>query len=115
MSASTDDGSASFDAYFRRSKQPLVAMAHLLTGELETAQDLTQEAFLRTWSRWTRISKYDNPQAWTRRVLYNLIVSRSRGNKVRCKAVDLSVCQRGGIQRGQMSPQCPLVVESAPW
>ena len=65
MSASTDDGSASFDAYFRRSKQPLVAMAHLLTGELETAQDLTQEAFLRTWSRWTRISKYDNPQAWT--------------------------------------------------
>jgi hypothetical protein len=51
--ASTDDDSASFDAYFRRSKQPLVAMAYLLTGELQTAQDLTQEALLRTWSRWT--------------------------------------------------------------
>jgi hypothetical protein len=40
VSASTDDGSASFDAYFRWSNQPLVAMAYLLTGELETAQDL---------------------------------------------------------------------------
>lgn len=64
-------------------------MAYLLTGELQTAQDLTQEAFLRTWSRWPRISSYDDLEAWTRRVLYNLIASRSRRNKRRHKPMDL--------------------------
>jgi len=86
VSASTGDDAASFDTYFRTSKGPLVAMAFLLTGDLPTAQDLTQEAFLRTWSRWSRIRGYDDPQAWTRRVLYNLIVSRSRANGVRRRA-----------------------------
>ncbi len=60
-------------------------MAYLLTGDRQTAQDLTQEAFLRAWSRWARISKYDDPRAWTRRVLYNLIISKTRSNKVRRK------------------------------
>lgn len=83
LTRATDDGSASFDAYFRQSRQPLVAMAYLLTGDMQTAQDLTQEALLRTWSRWARIGDYDDPQAWTRRVLYNLIVSKARSNKVR--------------------------------
>ena len=89
VSASDDDDSASFDAFFRAAKQPLVTMAYLLTGDLQAAQDLTQEAFLRTWSRWTRINKYDDPQAWTRRVLYNLIVSKGRSNKVRRRVVEL--------------------------
>jgi len=84
-----DDESASFDAFFRRSRRPLVAMAYLLTGDMQTAQDLTQEALLRTWSRWARIRTYDDPQAWTRRVLYNLIVSKARSNKVRRKPADV--------------------------
>jgi RNA polymerase sigma-70 factor, ECF subfamily len=80
---STDDEATSFDAFFRRTRQPLVAMAYLLTGDLQTAQELTQEALLRTWSRWARIRGYDDPEAWTRRVLRNLIVSKSRSNKIR--------------------------------
>lgn len=88
MSASSLDGSATFDAFFREAKKPLVSMAYLLSGDLQVAQDLTQEAFLRTWSRWSRISTYDDPQAWTRRVLYNLVISASRSNKVRRRAVE---------------------------
>ena len=89
MSASADEAADSFDAYFRTSKQPLVSMAYLLTGDMQTAQDLTQEALLRTWSRWKRISRYDDPRAWTRRVLYNLAVSQSRRNKTRRHAAVL--------------------------
>ena len=51
-------------------------MAFMLTGDLGTAQDLTQEAFLRTWVRWSRVAKYDDPLGWTRRVLYNLAVQQ---------------------------------------
>jgi RNA polymerase sigma-70 factor (ECF subfamily) len=85
VSASAEEASDSFDAYFRGSKQPLLSMAYLLTGDMQMAQDLTQEAFLRTWSRWNRISKYDDPRAWTRRVLYNLAVSQSRRSRTRGK------------------------------
>jgi RNA polymerase sigma-70 factor, ECF subfamily len=88
VNASVDDGSATFDAFFRAAKKPLVGMAYLLSGDLQVAQDLTQEAFLRTWSRWSRISKYDDPQAWTRRVLYNLIISAHRSNRVRQRAIE---------------------------
>ena len=45
--------------FFRATKKPLVTMAYMLSGDQQVAQDLTQEAFLRTWSRWNRISKYD--------------------------------------------------------
>ncbi len=83
MSSRIDVQADSFDAFFRESKKPLLAMAFVLTGDLATAQDLTQEALLRTWVRWSRISKYDDPQAWARRVLYNLVVSKSRSDRVR--------------------------------
>jgi RNA polymerase sigma-70 factor, ECF subfamily len=84
----TDLDALSFDAFFRTSKKPLVAMAFLLIGNLSTAQDLTQEAFLRTWAHWWRVRTYDDPQAWTRRVLYNLIVSQARRDRTRRAVVD---------------------------
>jgi RNA polymerase sigma-70 factor (ECF subfamily) len=90
LTRSEDDDSASFDAFFRTAKTPLVSMAYLLCGDLQTAQDLTQEALLRTWSRWSRIRGYDDPQAWTRRVLYNLVISWARGAKHRRRPVQSS-------------------------
>jgi RNA polymerase sigma-70 factor (ECF subfamily) len=83
VSNRNDVQASTFDAFFRESKKPLLAMAFVLTGDLATAQDLTQEAFLRTWVRWSRVAGYDDPEAWTRRVLYNLVVSKSRGDRVR--------------------------------
>ena len=88
MSDRTDSEAESFDAFFRSMKTPLLAMAYVLTGSLPTAQDLTQEALLRTWTRWSRIEKYDDPQAWTRRVLHNLIMNHKRSDKVRRTAVE---------------------------
>jgi len=86
VSSRSDVQSDTFDAFFRESKKPLLAMAFVLTGDLATAQDLSQEALLRTWVRWSRVAKFDDPQAWTRRVLYNLAVSKSRGDRVRQQA-----------------------------
>jgi RNA polymerase sigma-70 factor (ECF subfamily) len=73
----------SFDLFFRESKKSLLATAFVLTGDLATAQDLTQEALLRTWARWPQVENYDDPHGWTRKVLYNLAVSKSRGDRIR--------------------------------
>jgi RNA polymerase sigma-70 factor, ECF subfamily len=88
VTPSTDDEAASFDDYFRASKKPLLAMAYMITGDIQVAQDLTQEAFLRTWIRWSRVRNYDDPRAWTRKVLRNLIVSKSRSDTVRRSRVE---------------------------
>jgi RNA polymerase sigma-70 factor, ECF subfamily len=77
-----DPDADSFDKFFRATKQSLLAMAYVLTGDLATAQDLAQEALLRAWARWPRISKYDDPHAWTRRVLHNLAVDKKRSEKI---------------------------------
>jgi len=72
-----------FGRLFERTKQSLLAQAYLLTGDRQEAQDLVQEAFLRAWRDWRRVSTLERPDAWLRRVLYNLAVGRWRRLAVR--------------------------------
>jgi RNA polymerase sigma-70 factor (sigma-E family) len=56
-----------FDAEFR----PLRRLAYLLTGNWAEAEDLAQEAMVRTYRAWTRIKDRDRPAAYARTVLVN--------------------------------------------
>jgi RNA polymerase sigma-70 factor (ECF subfamily) len=78
-----EDESA-FDAFFQDSWGRLQSQAYVLTGSREQAQDLTQEAFLRAWKHWRKVSVFDDPEGWTRRVLHNLCIEswrRSRSSR----------------------------------
>lgn len=79
----SSDAQEEFDRLFESSKRPLVGQAYLLTGDLQDAQDLAQEAFLRAWKNWGRVRTLDDPQGWVRRVLYNLAVSHLRRRRTR--------------------------------
>jgi RNA polymerase sigma-70 factor (ECF subfamily) len=68
---------------YQRSERSLLAQAYLLTGDRQESQDLVQEAFLRAWREWERVSTLENQQAWLRRVLYNLSVNRWRSLRTR--------------------------------
>ena len=72
-----------YDAFFQASWARLQGQAYVLTGSLEQAQDLTQEAFLRAWTHWDRITGYEDPEGWTRRVLHNLCIQSWRRSQVR--------------------------------
>jgi RNA polymerase sigma-70 factor (ECF subfamily) len=67
-----------FDEFYRDAYARLVGQVFVLTGDLGAAQDAVQEAFVRAWSRWDRVSGYDAPEAWVRRVAMNVSVSRWR-------------------------------------
>ena len=54
------------------------AVAWALTGNVWTAEEVAQDAFLRAHRDWERISGYDEPGAWVRRVAINLATSRLR-------------------------------------
>jgi RNA polymerase sigma-70 factor, ECF subfamily len=72
-----------YDAFFHASWARLQGQAYVFTANHEQAQDLTQEALLRAWTHWDRISGYENPEAWTRRVLHNLCIQAWRKTQVR--------------------------------
>jgi RNA polymerase sigma-70 factor (ECF subfamily) len=73
----------SFDEFFRREFPRLVGQAYLLVGSQQLAEDLTQEALARAWVRWGRVSQLENPEAWARRVLYNLALNDRRWRRRR--------------------------------
>jgi RNA polymerase sigma-70 factor (sigma-E family) len=53
-------------------------LAYLLTGDLHEAEDLLQSAYAKVLPKWSRVSTYDSPDAYVRRVMVNLRTSRWR-------------------------------------
>jgi RNA polymerase sigma-70 factor (ECF subfamily) len=59
----------------------LVGLLTLASGSRAEAEEVVQEAFLRLIPRWTRVSRYEDPEAWVRTVAFRL--SRSRWRNAR--------------------------------
>jgi RNA polymerase sigma-70 factor (ECF subfamily) len=74
-----------FDALFSLHYDRLVRALTLVAGDRESAADAVQEAFVKAHLRWRRISRYDDPIGWVRRVAINTIRDghRRRGRKDR--------------------------------
>jgi RNA polymerase sigma-70 factor, ECF subfamily len=67
-----------FEAFFRQHERQIFRYLVRMTGEEQTAHDLTQETFLRAWLHFAKISRYDSPAAWLFRVATNLALSHRR-------------------------------------
>jgi RNA polymerase sigma-70 factor (sigma-E family) len=75
VGAVDDTNVASFDAFYRASYLSIARLATVLSGDAADADDLAQEAFLRTQPRFDGL---DSPIAYTRTVLVNLCRERHR-------------------------------------
>jgi RNA polymerase sigma-70 factor (sigma-E family) len=64
-----------FEHFVGESTSDLLRTAYLLTWNLAEAEDLLQEAFLRTARRWPAIKKMDHPHAYVRRIVVNLALA----------------------------------------
>ncbi|GIF77433.1 RNA polymerase sigma factor [Asanoa siamensis] len=69
---------AEFDDFYRSSYSRLTSQLHAYLGDRAEAEDVAQEAFVRTWQRWSVVSEYEDPVSWVRRVAWNLATSRLR-------------------------------------
>jgi RNA polymerase sigma factor (sigma-70 family) len=62
----------SFESFYAREYQPVLALALVLTGDRSEAEDLAQEAFLAAFRAWTTIV---NPSGWVRVTVSNRAMS----------------------------------------
>jgi RNA polymerase sigma-70 factor (ECF subfamily) len=63
-----------FQAHYGR----LVRSLTVIGGDRESAADAVQEALIQACLHWTRISSYDDPVAWVRRVALNRLSNQRR-------------------------------------
>lgn len=67
-----------FDDFYATHFRGITVQVYAYFGNMSDAQDVTQEAFCRAFSRWSKIAGYDDPVAWVRRVAWNLATSKWR-------------------------------------
>jgi RNA polymerase sigma-70 factor (ECF subfamily) len=77
----------SFEAFYQREYRAMLAIALAMTPGTAVAEDLVQEAFIAAHRRWDRVSQYDNPKAWVRRVLINRATSMRRRLSAEFRAI----------------------------
>ena len=103
MRAEHDDFAEFYEACYGR----VVALVAAMLGDRHQAEDIAQEAFARALTRWPRIGRYDQPEAWVRRVALRLTIDAGRRRR---RAAALSVLLAAG-QRGSRDlhdPRDPL-------
>lgn len=59
----------------------------LFTGDRRLAEELAQEAFVRTCQHWETVRAMDAPGAWVHRVGINLAISRARRRRTELRVV----------------------------
>jgi RNA polymerase sigma-70 factor (ECF subfamily) len=64
-------GAGEFNEFYRRNYQGVVRHALWLTGSIEGAEDLAQEAFQAAYKRWDMVRSLDWPRGWLLKVVDN--------------------------------------------
>jgi RNA polymerase sigma-70 factor (ECF subfamily) len=77
---------AGFDAFYLTTRNRLLGQLTLLTNDRELAQDVLQEAYVKAWQRWGRVSRLEDPAAWVRTVAWRESISRWRRSRVAWRA-----------------------------
>lgn len=67
-----------FEAFFEAERARLFGTLCLVTGNRGEAEDVMQEAFLKVWERWDRVSRVPNPAGYLYRTAFNVFRSRIR-------------------------------------
>lgn len=67
-----------FQDFYEANYGRLVGMLTTILGDQAEAEDAAQEAFARALLRWSRLVRYELPEAWVRRVALRLAIDTGR-------------------------------------
>lgn len=86
-----------YEWFFRTEYQTVLRTVFLVVGDRETARDLTQEAFIRLYDHWKKVSRYDRPDAWVRHVAVRLGIQHVRRRRLQQRLVEQSEADDRGM------------------
>ena len=97
-----DERTRDLEAYswFFTSEYPhVVRLLTLVLDDRAMAEDLAQEAFVRLHQNWSKVSRYESPEGWVRRVALNRAFSWRR-REGRRRHLERIADDRGGTAEG---------------
>jgi RNA polymerase sigma-70 factor (ECF subfamily) len=68
----------SFEDFFELEQERLLRLLWIVTGSLQEAEDIVQDAFLRVWERWPKVSAMDSPTGYLHQSAMNIFRNRYR-------------------------------------
>jgi RNA polymerase sigma-70 factor (ECF subfamily) len=74
---------AEFTSLFRAEFPRVARTAYLILHDWQGAEDVAQQAFAQLFVHWKKVSTYDLPEAWVRRVAIRLAARTVRRDRVR--------------------------------
>ena len=78
---------SAFDGFYRATAHRVLLYMYAVCGDRAEAADLTQEAYARAWQKWSRLSTYEDPEAWVRTVAWRLAANQFRSARRRLAAL----------------------------
>lgn len=97
-----------FDSFYRQNYGKLAGSLKLVCGDAGVAEELAQEAFVRAYSRWKRVSTHENPPGWLFQTGYNLAKRRWRSAGAQRTTVGIDESQLG-VQSEPTSDRAELL------
>ena len=76
-----------FESFYSTERHSVLGLAYVLSGSRSGAEDLAQDAFVAAYRNWERVSGFDDPGAWVRRVVANAAVSWLRRMAAEARAL----------------------------
>jgi len=68
----------SFEDFFEHEQERLLRLLWMVTGSLQEAEDIVQDAFLRVWERWPKVSSMESPTGYLHHAAMNIFRNRYR-------------------------------------
>ena len=71
-----------FEDFFELEQERLLRLMWIVTGSLQEAEDIAQEAFIRVWERWSSVAAMDSPAGYLHRTAMNVFRNRYRRTRL---------------------------------
>jgi RNA polymerase sigma-70 factor (ECF subfamily) len=79
---SVDDVDADYTRFFRQEFGGVVRTVVFIVHDSHRAEDIAQDAFLQLLRNWPKVSRYERPDAWVRRIAIRLAMRSIRRDRL---------------------------------
>jgi RNA polymerase sigma factor (sigma-70 family) len=77
------DAEAEYSWFYRGEYPNVVRTVFLIVHDRPRAEDVTQDAFVQLYAHWNKVSRYERPEAWVRRVAIRMAIRHIKRERMR--------------------------------